>query len=217
MAQSSNDHDQQLQQIREQYSSQKVISDAEAKLAEAGINAAQNVYQSAILDWVDDVTMGMDPEEEEEGGKASHGSGNAVLGPEAVTSSGARVVTKRDIIRGEIVELWLGYANLNRRANLYQIMTVLPSTHGMAEDWYSLVELLVLVSEIRPDAPYFILSFASPSQFKSATEVYEQATNCAVAGRVGKIWLEYARFLEERGRPRTAQKIYLRALVGEGG
>ncbi len=118
MAQSSNDHDQQLQQIREQYSSQKVISDAEAKLAEAGINAAQNVYQSAILDWVDDVTMGMDPEEEEEGGNASHGSGNAVLGPEAVTSSGARVVTKRDIIRGEIVELWLGYANLNRRANL---------------------------------------------------------------------------------------------------
>ncbi len=96
-------------------------------------------------------------------------------------------------------------------------MTVLPSTHGLAEDWYSLVELLVLVSEIRPDAPYFILSFASPSQFKSATEVYEQATNCAVAGRVGKIWLEYARFLEERGRPRTAQKIYLRALVGEGG
>lgn len=54
------------------------------------------------------------------------------------------------------------------------------------------------------------------SQFKSATEVYEQAINCPVAGEVGKIWLEYAQFLEERGRPRTAQKVYLRALVGEG-
>mmetsp|Transcript_6641 Transcript_6641/g.13305 ORF Transcript_6641/g.13305 Transcript_6641/m.13305 type:complete len:617 (-) Transcript_6641:44-1894(-) len=175
MAQSINKHDQQLQLIKQQYNSQAVISDAEAKLAESGINAAQNVYQSAILDWVDDVTMGMDTEEQEEGGgNGSGNSGHAELAPEAVTSSGdnnGRVVTKRDIIRGEIVELWLAYANLNRRANL----------------------------------------------FKSATEVYEQATNCAVAGPVGKIWMEYARFLEERGRPRTAQKIFLRALVGEGG
>jgi hypothetical protein len=38
-----------------------------------------------------------------------------------------------------------------------------------------------------------------------------------VAGGTGKIWSEYARFLEERGRPRTAQSIYLRALVGGGG
>ena len=53
-------------------------------------------------------------------------------------------------------------------------------------------------------------------QNKSATEVYEQATNCPVAGRTGKIWIEYTQFLEERSRPRTAQKLYLRALVGEG-
>ncbi|KAL7548607.1 hypothetical protein ACHAWF_011879 [Thalassiosira exigua] len=33
---------------------------------------------------------------------------------------------------------------------------------------------------------------------------------------MGRIWTEYAQFLEERGRPRTAQKLYLRALVGEG-
>ncbi|KAL3773751.1 hypothetical protein ACHAW5_008185 [Stephanodiscus triporus] len=52
---------------------------------------------------------------------------------------------------------------------------------------------------------------------KSATEVYEQATNCPVAGGTGRIWSEYARFLEERGRPRTAQNLYLRALVGTGG
>ena len=56
-----------------------------------------------------------------------------------------------------------------------------------------------------------------PKQNKSATEVYEQATNCPVAGSAGKIWQEYTQFLEERGRPKTAQKIYLRALVGEGG
>jgi hypothetical protein len=34
---------------------------------------------------------------------------------------------------------------------------------------------------------------------------------------MGKIWSEYAQFLEERGRPRAAQKLYLRALVGDGG
>jgi len=43
--------------------------------------------------------------------------------------------------------------------------------------------------------------------------VYEQAINCPVGGEVGKIWMEYVHFLEERGRPRTAQKLYLRALV----
>ncbi len=45
--------------------------------------------------------------------------------------------------------------------------------------------------------------------------MYEQAINCPVGGEVGKIWMEYAHFLEERGRPRTAQKLYLRALVGD--
>ena len=34
---------------------------------------------------------------------------------------------------------------------------------------------------------------------------------------MGKVWEEYTQFLEERGRPRTAQKLYLRALVGESG
>ncbi len=38
-----------------------------------------------------------------------------------------------------------------------------------------------------------------------------------MAGGVGKIWSEYAQFLEERGRPRAAQKMYLRALVGDEG
>ncbi len=34
---------------------------------------------------------------------------------------------------------------------------------------------------------------------------------------MGEIWSEYAQFLEERGRPRAAQKLYLRALVGDEG
>eukprot|EP01082_Thalassiosira_pseudonana_P004309 g4295.t1 g4295 contig15:735478-737560(-) len=124
--------------MNDQYNSRSIIAAAEAKLASSGIGAAQNVYQSALLDWVDDATMGD--------------------------------TVDLESVRGEVANLWLAYAGLNRRSNL----------------------------------------------FKSATEVYEQAINCPVAGEVGKIWLEYAQFLEERGRPRTSQKVYLRALVGEG-
>ena len=47
--------------------------------------------------------------------------------------------------------------------------------------------------------------------------MYEQATNCPVAGGTGEIWSEYAKFLEERERPKTARNLYLRALVGEDG
>lgn len=36
-----------------------------------------------------------------------------------------------------------------------------------------------------------------------------------MAGSVGRIWLDYARFAEERGKLRTAQNVYLRALVGD--
>mmetsp|Transcript_18022 Transcript_18022/g.37921 ORF Transcript_18022/g.37921 Transcript_18022/m.37921 type:complete len:91 (+) Transcript_18022:169-441(+) len=41
-----------------QYNAQTVIDAAEAKLQKEGVNAAQMVFQSALLDWVDDVTMG---------------------------------------------------------------------------------------------------------------------------------------------------------------
>ena len=41
-----------------QYNSQTIIDAAEAKLQDDGVNAAQIVFQSALLDWVDDVTMG---------------------------------------------------------------------------------------------------------------------------------------------------------------
>lgn len=52
-------------------------------------------------------------------------------------------------------------------------------------------------------------------QLKAAAEAFEGAVNCEIAGRSGKIWLEYARYQEERKRHKTAQKIYLRALVGD--
>ena len=53
------------------------------------------------------------------------------------------------------------------------------------------------------------------SRFKGATEAFEGAVSCEVAGRDGKVWLEYAKYQEERKRYKTAQKIYLRALIGD--
>lgn len=39
--------------------------------------------------------------------------------------------------------------------------------------------------------------------------------NCEVAGNIGSVWISFARFQQERNRKKTAQKIYLRALVGD--
>ena len=49
-----------MSEVPSQYNSQTVIDAANSKLQEEGINAAQTVFQSALLDWVDDVTMGDD-------------------------------------------------------------------------------------------------------------------------------------------------------------
>ena len=76
------------------YDSRAVIEAAESKLRDGGggVSEAQTEYQSALLDWVDDVTMG-----------------DVV----ADGDDAARVE-----IANEIAELWLGYAGLNRRLNL---------------------------------------------------------------------------------------------------
>ena len=73
-----------------QYDSRSVIEAAESKLREGpnNVSAAPAIYQNALLDWVDDVIMG---------------------NMESDTANAARE---------EIVKLWLGYANLNRRSNL---------------------------------------------------------------------------------------------------
>lgn len=54
-----------------------------------------------------------------------------------------------------------------------------------------------------------------PLQLKATTDAFEGAVNCEIAGQNGKVWLEYAKFQEERKRHKTAQKVYLRALVGD--
>lgn len=77
-----------MAEVPPQYNSQTIIQNAETKLNDEGVSAAQMVYQSALLDWVDDVTMG----EMEDG----------VL----------------EGVRGEIANLWLAYAMLNRKNNL---------------------------------------------------------------------------------------------------
>lgn len=115
-----------------------VIRDADAKFAAKDLEGARMVYQSALLDWVDD---------------AREGSGGEAL----------------NLLGDKITSLWIAYANLNKRAKM----------------------------------------------FKSATEAYEAAASCPIAGSMGSLWLEYARFQEERGRHRTAQNVYLRALVGD--
>ena len=52
-------------------------------------------------------------------------------------------------------------------------------------------------------------------RFKSATEAYEEALKCPVAGGSGRVWLDYVRWLEDRKKLRSAQSIYLRALVDD--
>lgn len=52
--------------------------------------------------------------------------------------------------------------------------------------------------------------------WKSAMDTYEQAINDHTTGTVGRVFLEYARFAEERDKLVTAQKVYLKALVGDG-
>lgn len=74
-----------------QYNAQTIIDAAELKLQSEGINTAQTIYQQALFDWVDDVTMG-DMDMSGENGTA--------------------------VIKEEIAKLWLAYANLNRKANL---------------------------------------------------------------------------------------------------
>jgi tetratricopeptide (TPR) repeat protein len=54
-------------------------------------------------------------------------------------------------------------------------------------------------------------------QFKSATEAYEQAVMDDTVRNIGRIWLEYARFLEERQKLRSSQQVFLRALVLDDG
>lgn len=50
-------------------------------------------------------------------------------------------------------------------------------------------------------------------QYKTATEAYEEAAHCAVAGSSGRVHAEYARFLLERRQRKSAVAVYTRALT----
>ena len=75
-----------------QYNAQVIIDNATTQLnnsSTGGVQSAQTTFQSALLDWVDDVTMGDTMETEE-----------------------------AQRVRGEIVKLWLAYADLNKNVKL---------------------------------------------------------------------------------------------------
>ena len=121
------------------YDPNVIIKAANEKLANNDLEGGTMLFQSALLDWVDDAR-------------------------EKATTSGGDAEQMREAI----ATLWIAYAHYLQKAK----------------------------------------------QFKSATEAYEQAVSCPVAGATGRIWLDYARFAEERGKLRTAQQVYIRALVG---
>jgi tetratricopeptide (TPR) repeat protein len=122
------------------YDPNVVIRLANEKLAANDVEGGQLVFQSALLDWVDDAR-----------------EGSASLDSES--------------LREAVGTLWLAYAHYLTEAN----------------------------------------------QFKSASEAYDQAISCPVAGSLGRIYLDFARFAEDRQRLKKAQDIYMKALVGKDG
>lgn len=120
-----------------------VIRAAKDKLAAGDLVGGQTLFQSALLNWVDDAREG------------------------GATTSATGFLLDQDSLKEAIATLWIAYAHYLMGAK----------------------------------------------QFKSATEAFEQAIDCPVGGTVGRVWLEYVRFLEERNKPRAAQQIYLRALI----
>ena len=58
---------------------------------------------------------------------------------------------------------------------------------------------------------------ASAKQYKSTMEAYDSAISDPVVGKMGRVWLEYAAFCQERQKFVKAQQVYLQALVGTNG
>ena len=122
------------------YDPNLIIQAADEKLEGNDFSGAQILFQSALLDWVDDAREGSGGDDPEQ-------------------------------LREAVATLWLAYAHF----------------------------------------------LVKTKQFKSATEAYEQSLACPVAGSVGRVYLDYARFSTDRGKLRTAQDAYIRALVGKNG
>jgi hypothetical protein len=55
---------------------------------------------------------------------------------------------------------------------------------------------------------------AQHHQYKSSMEAYENATSDSTVRNMGRLWLEYAAYCQDRQKFVLAQQVYLRALVG---
>lgn len=135
-----------------------VIRAADDKLAMNDVVGGQTLFQSAILNWVDDAQFA-----------ARHTSGTGGGGYDSSSIGGGGGGDDHDQLREAIATLWIAYAQYLQKAK----------------------------------------------QNRSAIEAYEQAVCDPVVGHMGRIWLDYARFLVERNKLKKAQDVYLRALVGE--
>ena len=76
-------------------------------------------------------------------------------------------------------------------------------------DWTELVERITTLW-----IEYAKLNIRA-KQFKVATQTFEAAINNPLAGSKGRLWGEYAKLQLDRDRLISAQKIYLRALIGD--
>lgn len=77
-----------------QYNAQTIIDAATTQLNNGeSIQSAQTTFQSALLDWVDDITMG-----------------------------DAMDMVEAQRVKMEIVKLWLAYADMNKRSKLVSVL-----------------------------------------------------------------------------------------------
>lgn len=108
-------------------------------------------------------------------------------------------------------EKWTNEGNLEAAILVYETTLL-----EWGDDAMALADNNDAKSYIRDGMASLYLNYANlyrkAKQWKSCEEAYEQATNDALVGSLGRIWLDYARFCEERGRVKAAQNVYRRAL-----
>jgi len=133
----------------QQFNPQLIINQANEQVKENDVAGAQMTYQSALLDWVDDIRE-----------------------LSASTESAESLFRMNEAV----ATLWIEYAKLVQRGH---------DGNGGEN----------VVAETK--------------------EAFEAAVYCPVAGNVGRLWKEYALFLQQYDKHIAAQGVYLRALVGD--
>jgi hypothetical protein len=99
----------------QQYDTNAIIQQANEKFAQNELEAAQMIYQSALLDWVDDAR---EMENNDAGGDNSK---------------------EISVLKDSIALLWIEYANLNRKANMVRFVWVCISFYS-----YSFLALILI-------------------------------------------------------------------------